>query len=169
MGNLFCANEVIEMGIQIKNDGKDFYVKIAESSRANKVKDIFRWLAEQQDRHIKAFEDILASVEKCVPYEAYPGEYSAYLGVLVGDHTLGKEKKPKKFAQKVKDNAEAIDLAIDFEKDSVLFYHEMKNVVREKERMIIDELIKHEQEHIRRLSALKECLTSSELNACLVG
>ena len=111
---------------------------------------------------------MLSGVQKCVRHELYPGEYSAYLGALIDDHIFSKAKDEKKLVRRVKNNGEAIDLAIDFEKDSMLFYHEMKNFVREKEGKLVAKLIKQEQEHIRKLSALKACLSSSNLKACLV-
>jgi hypothetical protein len=68
----------------------------------------------------------------------------------------------------IKTNADAINLAETFEKDSVLFLHEMGKFVRHKETTVIEDLIKGEQEQLTRLSKLKNCLTESDLNACLL-
>ncbi len=168
MANLFCADEAIEMGIQIKKNGKDFYAKVARSSKTKRVKELFRWLASEEVKHIKIFEYMLAGIQKCVRQEIYPGGYSAYLSAMIDDHLFGKKKDQKKMMLRVGNNGKAIDLAIDFEKDSLLLYHEMKNFVRRQERKLVTKLIRQQQEHIRKLSALKECLSSSELKVCLV-
>ena len=168
MGNLFCANEVIEMGIQIKKNGKSFYSNVAKSTKAKRVKNIFQWLALEQDRHIKVFDDMLVHIDKCARFEQYPGEYSSYIEALISDYALGPKVKGRVMPRKVKDNAQAIDLAIDFEKDSILFYDAMQPLVRAKERKAIGKLIEQEHEHIRRLSQLKKCLTRSDLKACLI-
>ena len=58
-------------------------------------------------------------------------------------------------SKKVKDEKHAIELGIGFEKDSILFYHEMENFVPEAERSIIENLLKEEQRHLKKLSLLK--------------
>jgi len=168
MGNIFCASEIIQMGIEIKNIDRNFYTKIGKSTRAKKVKEIFDWLAGEEEKQIKIFTDILANIEKCEPYEVYPGEYSIYLQALIDNHALGKERKRKKRPKEVKNNEEAISLALDFEKDTILLYHEMIKIVRKKERKIIEDVIKEEQKHLTKLMKLKECLATSELKACLI-
>jgi len=168
MGNLFCANEVIEMGLQILKNGRDFYTDIARLSKIDQLRDTFSWLAEEEDRHIKTFEKMLTEVEKCEPFEIYDGEYAAYIKSLIDGYNYTKVNQGKEVAKKAKDNGQAIDMAIGFEKDSILFIHEMKNVVRERERVIIADLIKKVQEHITRLYNLRKCLTSGDLQACLI-
>jgi rubrerythrin len=168
MGNLFCANEVIEMAIQILKNGRDYYTDIARLSKNDQLRDTFSWLAEEEGRHLMTFEGMLTEVEKCEPFEIYDGEYAAYIKSLIEGYNYTKVNQGKEIARKVKDNGQAIDMAIGLEKDSILFIHEMKNVVREREREVIADLIKKVQEHITRLHHLRKCLTSADLQACLI-
>jgi len=69
-----------------------------------------------------------------------------------------KEKKGTEIAQKIKDDKEAIEIGIDAEKDSILFYTEMKKLVPKDGHKTIDKLIGQEQEHLRKLSELKRSL-----------
>ena len=48
--------------------------------------------------------------------------------------------------------------AIGFEKDSILFYSAMKQLVRQSEREALDQVISEEQGHIRRLVELRGSL-----------
>jgi len=168
MGNLFCANEVIEMGIKILKNGRDYYADIARLAKNEQVRDTFSWLAEEEGRHVKTFEGMLTDVEKCEPFEIYDGEYAAYIKSLIDGYGYTKADQGKATAKKVRDNGEAIEMAIGIEKDTILFIHEMKNVVRERERDIITDLIKKVQEHVTRLDHLKKCLTSTDLQTCLI-
>jgi rubrerythrin len=168
MGNLFCANEVIEMGIQILKNGRDYYTDIARLSKNDQLKDTFTWLSAEEGRHIKTFEVLLTDVEKCEPFEIYDGEYAAYIKSLIEGYNYTKVNQGKEIAKKAKDNGQAIDMAISYEKEAILFIHEMKNVVRERERETIADLIKKVQEHVTRLYRLRKCLTSADLQSCLI-
>lgn len=57
------------------------------------------------------------------------------------------------FAKNIKNLDEAIDTAIRFEKESILFMHEMSEIVDDKEP--IQMLLNEERGHIKRLSAIR--------------
>ena len=50
----------------------------------------------------------------------------------------------------------AIRIALSFEKDAILFFHELLNVTREEGKMSVEMVIAEEREHIRRILELKE-------------
>ena len=156
MGNIFSASEVVEMGIQIEKNGLDFYNVAKGMAKENKVKELFKYLASQEEEHIKTFEGILSEVKKYEPFEAYPGEYFAYIKTLSEEYVFTKLKAGLKAAKDIKNDKEAVNLAIGFEKDSILFYYAMKNVVLEGEHNTIGRLIEQEQEHLKKLSELKK-------------
>lgn len=168
MGNLFCANEVIEMGIQILENGRDFYAFIARLTKNEQVKDTFSWLVKEEERQIGTFREVLGDVEKCEPFEIYDGEYASYIKSLTEAYTYSKVNQGQETAKRIKDNGEAIAMAVTIEKDTLLFIHEILNVVRERERRIINKLVKKVQEHITRLNKLKKCLTSADLTSCII-
>ena len=158
MGILFSASEVVQMGIQIEQNGKDYYITVAKSARENKTKEAFQYLAAEEEKHIRTFEDILSQIEKYEPPESYPGEYFAYLRALSEEYVFTKARKGEEIAGKVKSDREAIETGIGFEKDSILFYEEMKNLVGQGAHQTIDKLIEQEKEHLRKLSQLKSSL-----------
>lgn len=155
MGNIFSGSEIVEMAVQIEKNGRDFYNRAAGLSKNKDAKELFKYLASQEERHIKVFEGILSAVKKYEPVEAYTDEYFSYIKALSEGHIFTKEKKNDEIAMVVKDEKNAIELGIGFEKDSILFYHEMKNFVPEAERSIIENLLKEEQRHLKKLSLLK--------------
>ena len=158
MGITFLSSDIVESGIQIEKNGKDFYEIVAASSKNDKAKQIFLYLAKEEEKHIKTFEVILSGIETYEPAESYAGEYLDYLKALSEEHVFTKEKKGIEIAQNVNTDMEAIDLAIGFEKDSILFYYEMKKILLEKDYKPVDKLIEQEQEHLRKLSEVKKSL-----------
>jgi rubrerythrin len=158
MGNIFSGSEMVEIGIQIEKNGRDFYNTLASKSKNEKSKNIFEYLAGQEEKHMEVFQGILGSVEKYEPAEAYPGEYSAYMNSLASGSVFTQKDKGKEIAKKLKNEQEAIDIGIKAEKDSIVFYEGMKKVVPEYDQKIIDEVIKQEQGHLKQLQDLKTTL-----------
>lgn len=156
MGNLFSAGEVVEIGIQIEKNGKDFYDGVTRLSKNPKAREIFTFLAAEEEKHIKTFENLLSQVKRYEPSEAYPGEYFSYLKALSEGYVFTKVNKGAEIAKKIKDEGEAIASGIGFEKDSILFYHEMKRFVLGGEQKVMDKLIEEEQEHLRKLTEIKK-------------
>lgn len=158
MVNIFAGSEIVELGIQIEKNGRDFYNALVEQLKNQKAKEAFKYLAGEEEKHIAVFQNILDSVHKYEPPESYPGEYFAYMNALARDYVFTQKDKGREIAKNVKGDKEAISLGIGFEKDSIIFYVGMKKVVPEYDHKIVDKLITQEQDHLRQLSELKESL-----------
>lgn len=158
MVNIFAGSEIVELGIQIEKNGRDFYNALVEQLKNQKAKETFKYLAGEEEKHIAVFQNILDSVHKYEPPETYPGEYFAYMNALARDYVFTQKDKGREIAKNVKGDKEAISLGIGFEKDSIIFYVGMKKVVPEYDHKIVDKLITQEQDHLRQMSELKESL-----------
>ncbi|HEU65615.1 MAG TPA: hypothetical protein ENN57_02985 [Chloroflexi bacterium] len=64
----------------------------------------------------------------------------------------------KQKAGKVSNEIEAIDIGIQAEKDSILFYMELQNFVKETDRRVVLNIVDEERNHLRQLSELKKAL-----------
>jgi rubrerythrin len=156
MGNIFSGSDIVKLGVQIEENGRDFYDILSKQSKDGKTIDVFKYLKGEEERHIIVFQEILESLEKTEPAESYEGEYINYMKALADEHVFTKKGKGKEIARAVTADAKAIDIGIGFEKDSIVFYEGMKKVVPEYDIKIVEELIKQEQDHLRRLSELKD-------------
>lgn len=158
MGNIFSGSEIVEIGVQIEKNGYDFYHSLLGQSKSPKAKELFAFLADEEQRHIKVFQKILAGLEGYQPAESYPGEYFAYMSTLAQGYVFTKEGKGLEIARGVTDEKQAIDLGVGFEKDSIVFYEGMKKVVPKDDLKVIDQLIAQEQNHLKILLELKDNL-----------
>ena len=158
MGNIFAGSEIVEIGVQIEKNGRDFYNTLFKQSKNAKLKEIYKYLAAEEEKHIAVFQKILDSLEKYEPAEAYPGEYFAYMNALASEYVFTQKEKGEEIAKKLKNDKEAVDKGISFEKDSIVFYEGMKRLVPEYDKKIIDELISQEQSHLIQLTDLKKVL-----------
>lgn len=155
MGNIFSGSEIVEIGIQIEKNGRDFYNALALRSKTEKVREIFEFLAKEEEKHIAVFQGILSEVEQYVPPESYPGEYFTYMNSLAAEYVFTQKDKGAQIAKSILNDKEAIDLGISFEKDSIIFYEGMKKVIPEYDLKIIEELIMQEKNHLKILTDLE--------------
>ena len=155
MANVFAGSEIVEMGIQIEKNGKDFYETLVGQSKDNKARDIFKFLAGEEEKHIATFQEVLDSIHKYEPPESYPGEYFAYMKALANNYVFTQKDKGKEIAKSTKNDSEAVDLGIKFERDSILFYEGMKKLVPESQIKPVEALIAQENNHLLKLCQLK--------------
>jgi rubrerythrin len=82
-------------------------------------------------------------------------EYSLYLKALADARVFTTELKAEEAAREVKSGKEAIDLAIGFEKDSLLFLNGIRMMVKGPDAVVLEELQREEMLHLKKLVKLK--------------
>ena len=158
MGNIFAGSEVVELGIQIEKNGRDFYNTLIKKSKNPKAQEIFQYLAKEEERHISVFQSILAKTQKYEPAGLDADTYFAYMNNLASGYVFTQKDKGEEIAKNSKSDLEAVELGIGFERDSINFYEGMKKIVPPYELKIVEELIMQEQSHLGKLSDLKKSL-----------
>ena len=162
MAIVFNADEVFEMAIRIENNGATFYRKAASLQSDTQNQKFLEGLAKMEDQHRKIFTEmrtILTEKEK-VPkvFDPYD-EVSQYLAAMAD--TMGGEGRPSVAdALTGEETLEKIlQTAVGLEKDSILFYLGIKDLIPHKSGQDrIDEIIKEERRHVVQLSNLLEKL-----------
>jgi rubrerythrin len=77
--SLFEPGEVFQFAIRIEENGEKFYRQMAQKFDETKVKELFSFLANEEMKHKKIYEEMVSKIEKYEPFETFPGEYFAYL------------------------------------------------------------------------------------------
>lgn len=154
----FSGKELIEMALKIEDNGLRFYQKAGEASKSEELKNLFRFLADEEKNHIKVFNDLKSLASETTPgpqEESYFGEASQYLHAIADTEVFTNPNRGEELASEVTDENQAIDYAIDMEKDSLLFYYEFQRMIREKDKKVLEKLIEQEKEHVQKLRDLK--------------
>lgn len=149
MGNIFSASEIVEIGIQIEKNGRDFYNAMVAQSKDSRASDIFKYLAGQEEKHIEVFQGILSKTDKYEPQGLDAEQYFTYMDTLAGESVFTRKDKGKELAGKVKSDKEAIDMGISAERDSIVFYEGMRKITLDYGQKIIEEIIAQEQGHLK--------------------
>jgi rubrerythrin len=158
MASVFNADEVFEMAIRIENNGAAFYRKAAGLQSDIDNKKFLEGLASMEDQHRKIFTEMRTTlIEKDKgpkvfdPYD----EVSQYLAAMAD--TIGGEGSPSVADALTGDDTleEILQTAVGLEKDSILFYLGLKDLIPPqsgKDR--IDEIIREERRHVVQLSSV---------------
>ncbi|GAI03234.1 unnamed protein product, partial [marine sediment metagenome] len=115
-------------------------------------------LANEERKHLDTFQGMLNTVGQYQPPEAYAEEYMLYLKSLVDSSVFSNITEAQQKADKVSSEIEALDTGVQAEKDSILFYTEMQNFMRQPDQKIVLNIIDEEKTHMRQLSQLKQML-----------
>jgi len=152
----YSTLEVMEMAVQTEKGGRQFYEDVARSLGDDKLVNVFRFLADEEARHVRVFEQISRSVKTAadeVPYNW--DEATLYLRAIVSSRYFLSPDKAEQLAAATKTPAQAIEYALGFEKDTLLFFNEVLAMMDDANRSAVGQLIEEEKSHIRKLSALR--------------
>ncbi|MGA3116795.1 MAG: ferritin family protein [Syntrophobacteraceae bacterium] len=156
MGYGFNAGEVFKVAIQIEENGRRFYEESQKNIESAEIRALFVDLALQEIGHKRKFETLLAQLppEATAPTVWDPqNEIDQYVKMMADIHVFVSSTSVKDLVDGIKDGADALKLAIEFEKDSVLFFLSIREAASGKnDRELINSLVKEEQEHLRRLT-----------------
>jgi rubrerythrin len=149
----FSIREVVGQAIQTEKLGYQFYSTMAEKFRKENedLHKLFTTLAEKELKHEKAFSELIDIIGDSEP-EGWE-DVSQYMRAIVeSEFFLGKNKSLPSM-ENIKTVNDAVDFAIGFEKETLLYFHGIKDAVKEKD--VVDEIINEEKSHIRWLVCFK--------------
>ena len=149
MSYVFNMNEILEMAEQIERNGAAFYRKAAEGISDSQNRELLLELAQMEVEHEKTFASLraqLSEVEKTSALFDPEGETVFYLRALADTRVFFEKKTDTASLEEI------LKEALTAEKDSIVFYLGMKELVPEKYgKEKIDSIIKEEMGHIKLL------------------
>ena len=148
----FNADEILAMAEQIERNGARFYRRAADLVKAPEVSKLLEELAVWEDGHQKAFASmrhILKERERQPTTFDPEDETLLYLRAMADGHVFDVRIDPTDKLTGRESAPDILQMAIGQEKDSIVFYLGIKDMVSEfmgKEK--IDEIIREEMRHI---------------------
>ena len=154
----FNADEIFEMAIRIESNGAAFYRKAASTQSDPENVKFLEDLAKMEDQHLKIFTEMRKTLterdKEGTVFDPY-NETALYLASMAD--TLGGEGSPS-VADSLTGSETLEDIlrtAVGLEKDSILFYIGLKDLIPPKHgQERIDEIIREERKHVAQLTSL---------------
>lgn len=153
MGITFNANEVFEMAEQIERNGAKFYRQAAKKTSDEKIKKMLLNMAAMEDGHLETFEKMreqLSEREKEENAFDPNDEAVMYLQTMADARSWEGRKSPDEQLTGSETMKEIIEIALNSEKESVVFYYGLRSLVPPKAgKDKIDAIINEELSHVR--------------------
>jgi rubrerythrin len=152
----FNANEVFKIAIEIEENGRRFYEKVQDVVEESGVNEIFARLALAEVEHKRRFISLKSQLPRSAKEETVwdpDNELDQYLKMMADMHVFKTSAAVDDVLAGVRTAQDALHLAIQFEKDSIVFFLTMQEAAKEEEgRKLIGQLVEEEKEHLRTLS-----------------
>jgi len=157
--HMYSTKELIDIAIGIEETGVYFYTKFKEKFKDESFKQIFQFLADEELRHRDVFSGMLKKLND--NEGLFTQEYYSYLKALGTTRVFANKDDIDKIAPSLHTPLDIIKIAMDAERDSIVWYSELKEIYRNdiKAKDILDQLINEERKHVLMLLDLKEKLS----------
>ena len=156
-------DEVFRVGKCIEEAGLEFYTKMAAKATDTATKRVFKRLARDEERHLAFFESLELKTaggmgSKPVDHDK---DVSRYVCSIVDGGIFQSIAAMEKTGRRKYDPEQALELALQVEKDAVLYYTEAyaatkKRRTKEALKKLIDEEKGHVVEITKRLTNLRK-------------
>ena len=152
---IFQATDIIEMAMEVEKSGEIFYGAVANKAASPTVRALFEDLAQQERYHYRAFQTLTRTTwEQSPTLEGDWDQYLMYLQATIQSAFFQGSDKALSLADQVTDEKQALQMALDFEKETMLFFYDLRDKISEKDRAVVERIIAEERTHVKRLAEM---------------
>jgi len=148
------GDEVIEIAVRLEDSGEAFYHAAAARAASAAVKALFEDLALQEQAHRQTFQRMGRDLVELVLTDEQWDQFQAYTGALLRSSFFAGPDSALNLAARAPDERSALQAALDFEKEAMLFFHELQGAVKGADRQAVERIIQEEKQHVQRLAGM---------------
>jgi len=154
MAMTFTADEVYEIAEQIERNAAEFYLEAAERCCNEDIKKMLLDMSEAENRHLKTFQNMREKLAEEIGLSIFDpfGRSAMYLQAIADARSWEGRINPMQALTGVETAKEIIEIAVESEKEMVVFYVGLKDLVYFKAgKDKVEEIILEELSHISTL------------------
>lgn len=152
----FNAWDAFKIAVNMEENGLNFYIAAAKKF-TGPIADLFKSLAQEEEIHKSIFTKFLNGLPQEQPTIYDPdNETDDYLKMMADIHVFKNAPEDiDTLMARVATVEDALKLAMSFEKDSIVFFVQLKNAAADlSDGVSVDRLIMEEAKHLRKLSRI---------------
>jgi len=154
MTYMLDVKEIMEFAVFIEEQGYEFYVDAMKKFSEPRVTELFQYLADEEFKHEEFFKKLLEQ-SGGIKGESHDPEYQAYMREFCKAHSLADREATVARLAKASGLEEVLDMAMNFEKDSIVFFSELKEIYSKGNSAAVDKIIHEEMGHLRKIFQMK--------------
>jgi rubrerythrin len=144
---MLTLKEICDLGIQIERNGETFYRDALKRSWSAPMVSMLQMLAEEEVKHVDFFAKLKTKLQQENENPVLEAVGREMLAEVLGDQTFSLKEAD---LSKIKTQEQLRQTAIEFEKDTILFYEMIRAVVTDRETLDqLEVIIDEENRHVR--------------------
>ena len=148
---------VLDLAVWLEKHGRTFYEKAARDTTNTDLRELFESLAAEEGKHCAMYTDLYELYTgKSAEGDELLGEYGKFIQLLIGEISAALD-----FAG-VQSEDELLSRALQFEKNTLLFFNEVRPLFRGKAGTIIEAVCREEKRHIEQLIERRRLLQEQQ-------
>jgi rubrerythrin len=148
MSYLLDVKEILEFAVYIETRGYEFYVGAMKKFGEARITELFQYLADEE------FKQLLEQ-SGGIKGESRDPEYQAYMREFCKAHSLADREATAARLAKASGIGDVLDMAMGFEKDSIVFFSELKEIYSKVDSAAVDKVIHEEMGHLRKIFQMR--------------
>ncbi len=151
--SITTIESVLDLAVWLEKHGQAFYERARDAAAEPELKDIFAHLAVEERKHCAIYTDLYQLYTgKTVDGEQLLGEYGKFIQLLIKEIIQSLE------LQGVVSQEDLLSRALQFEKNTLLYFLEVKPLFRGKAGSLIEAICREEKRHIQQLMERRQLL-----------
>lgn len=146
---MFTSTEIFDLAMRIEENGEAFFRGAVKKMSEPALKSLFEWLAEQEVKHKEWFSVKKDGAEMRIKPSDFEKAGSGILQDILGDQSFSLKEAD---FDHISSAREILDLAIEFERDTILFFEMLLSLVLDDATGTeLEEIIAEEKRHMELL------------------
>jgi rubrerythrin len=144
MSQRISPADLVEIAVKLEEAGSSFYAQVAEIS--SETRSLFEDLSKVEMKHAQMYRELNPSGD-------FPGGDGAfeYLSYLVDTGPLRNLRETGKLGETPLNMDEAFPMAVEFEKETILFYTGFGSLLSPEAAAINEKIVVQEKQHLQRV------------------
>jgi rubrerythrin len=157
---MFSIRDIIDIAIRIEQNGERIYRTAAKMISGSDLMLLMQWLADEEADHIKWFENLKLQDSHVIDDQALEQMGRDILLDIVGKQSFSLDDVDLSESMAIN---ELVTVAIEYEKDTVMFYEMLRPFVEDLlDVRQLDKIIAEENSHVEKLQAIADTGIPSE-------
>jgi rubrerythrin len=151
---MFTPVDILDVAVQLERNGEKVFREAIKKVRQPDLADLLKWMADQEKAHIKWFNELKAKIKK--PFTD-PMLQEMGREILQGTMEGASFNLKNVDFTKIDEIKELLNLSIEFEKDTAIFYELLLSFVEDRETHdLLEKIIDEEHNHAKLLKEFVE-------------
>jgi rubrerythrin len=149
---MFSAYEILDIAVKLEKNGEKVYREAMGQTGDLALKELLKWMADEEVKHAEWFSELKGEVELNEDHRLIREMSGDLVSEFVGEQSFS--LKDVDFSA-IKDTRELIEVFIEFERDTILFYEMLESFIIDQETgEKLNRIMDEEKDHITKLQEL---------------